>query len=352
MKKLIYILVVVVVLGAVGFKLMSNKEQMAANAAVADIKSTAIPVAVTEVESAKLDKSFTAQGNFAPIQSLTLLSETQGQIQKVLKRKGDKVRAGELLVQVESNTAAADLATAQTNAEKAKRDLARFENLAEGDAITKRQLEDVRLQAKSTEGQLVAARQRLNKTRITAPISGEVNEIYVEVGSFLNPGTKLYDIVNVDKLKLKVKASESEVLLIEKGQKVKVKADAGAGQEYEGVVTAIAAQADPTLKFDVEIEVQNAANNNLRAGMYGTAFFDVADQRDALLLPREAIVGSIQNPSVYVVKDNVASLRKVRVGVVTQHQVEILDGVQPGEQIVRSGQINLRDGMKVTLLKN
>jgi len=350
MKKVIYIVVVLVALAAIGYKLMSNKEQMAANAAVAQIKSDAIPVTLTEVESAKLDKSFTAQGNFAPIQSLTLLSETQGQIKSILKRKGDKVRAGELLVQVESNTMAADLATAQTNAEKAKRDLERFENLAAGDAITKRQLEEARLAAKSTEAQLVAARQRLTKTRITAPISGEINEIYVEVGSYLNPGTKLYDIVNVDKLKLKVKASESEVLLISKGDKVKVKADAGSGQEYEGVVTAIAAQADPTLKFDVEVEVQNAANNNLRAGMYGTAFFEVADQRDAMLLPREAIVGSIQNPSVFVVKDGVASSRKVKVGVVTQDKVEVLDGVQPGEKVVRSGQINLREGIKVSVL--
>ncbi|MBF9254547.1 efflux RND transporter periplasmic adaptor subunit [Pontibacter sp. 172403-2] len=350
MKKVIYIIVALVVLAAVGFKLMSNKEQMAANAAVADIRSDAIPVAITEVTSDKLDKSFMAQGNFAPIQSLTLLSETQGQVQKVYKRKGDKVKAGDLLLKVESNTMAADLATAQTNAEKAKRDLERFENLAAGDAITQRQLEDARLAAKSTHAQLVAARQRLNKTSITAPINGEINEIYVEVGSYLSSGTKLYDIVNVDKLKLQVKASESEVLLINKGDKVTVKADAGAGEEYEGVVTAIAAQADPSLKFDVEIEVKNAADN-LRAGMYGTAFFKVDAQRDAMLLPREAIVGSIQNPSVFVVNNGVANARQVKVGVVTQDKVEILEGVKPGEQVVRSGQINLREGTKVSVLK-
>ncbi|MFD2515359.1 efflux RND transporter periplasmic adaptor subunit [Pontibacter locisalis] len=350
MKKVIYIVVVIAILGAIGFKLMSNKEQMAAKAAVAEIKSDAIPVTITEVKTERLDKSFTAQGNFAPVQSLTLLSETQGQIKNVLKRKGDKVKAGELLTVVESNTMAADLATAQTNAEKARRDLERFENLAAGEAITQRQLEDARLAAKSTQAQLVAARQRLNKTKITAPISGEINEIYIEVGSFLNPGTRLYDIVNVDKLKLKVKVNESEVLLINKGDKVTVKADAGSGQEYEGVVTAIAAQADPTLKFDVEVEVKNSAANNLRAGMYGTAFFDVAAQRDAQLLPREAIVGSIQNPSVYVIKDGKAYIRPVKAGTVTQDKVEILEGLQAGEKVVQSGQINLREGTKVSVL--
>ncbi|WP_210465816.1 MULTISPECIES: efflux RND transporter periplasmic adaptor subunit [Rufibacter] len=352
MKKLIYILVVVVLIGAVAYTLNKNKKEMTEKAAVAEIKSEAIPVTLTEVQSAKLDKSFTAQGNFRPVQSLTLYSETAGQIQRVLKRKGDKVRAGELLVQVEDNTMSANLATAQANYQKAQKDLERMKNLAAGDAITKRQLEEAQINVASTRAQLVAARQNQGNTRVTAPISGEINEMYIEVGSFLTPGnTKMYDIVNVDRLKLNVKVSEAEVLLISRGQKVKVTANAGGAQEYEGTVTAIGAAADPTLKFDVEVEVKNAANNNLRAGMYGTAFFQVADQRDALLLARESIVGSIQDPSVYVVKDNKAYLRKVKVGVVTQDQVEILDGIQPGEKVVQSGQINLREGIQVTTLK-
>jgi membrane fusion protein (multidrug efflux system) len=353
MKKLIYILLAVVLIGAVAYTLNKNKKEMTAKAAVAEIKSEAIPVTLTEVTSAKLDKSFTAQGNFKPVQSLTLVSEISGQIQRVLKRKGDKVRAGELLLQVEDNTSNANLATANANYQKAQKDLERMKNLIAGDAVTKRQLEDAQINVNATRAQLVAARQNQGNTRVTAPINGEINEMYIEVGSYLNAnaGTRMYDIVNVDRLKLNVKASESEVLLINKGQKVKVTANAGGAQEYEGTVKAIGAAADASLKFDVEIEVKNTANNNLRAGMYGTAFFPVNAQRDALLLPREAIVGSIQDPSVYVVKDNKAYLRKVKVGIVTQDQVEILDGVQPTEQVVRSGQINLREGIQVTPLK-
>jgi membrane fusion protein, multidrug efflux system len=350
MKKLIYILVVVAVIGAIAFTLMNNKKEMAAKAAVADIKSDAISVALTEAKTARIDKSFTAQGNFEPIQTLVLMSETNGQIKQVLKRKGDRVRAGEVLLRVEASTMNADLATAQANYEKAKRDLGRYENLAAGEAITKRQLEEARVGVKTTEAQLVGARQRLNKTRITAPISGEINEIYVEVGSYLNPGTKLYDIVNVDKLKLTVKAGEREVLLIRKGDKVSVQADVNATEKYTGTVTAIAAQADASLKYDVEIEVKNPGENSLRAGMYGTAFFEIADQRDALLLPREAIVGGLQDPSVYVVENDIARLRKVKIGTVTQDQVEIVEGLTAGQKVVRSGQINLQDGLKVKSL--
>jgi RND family efflux transporter MFP subunit len=350
MKKLIYILVVVAVIGAIAFTLMNNKKEMAAKAAVAEIKSDAISVALTEAKSARIDKSFTAQGNFKPVQTLTLMSETQGQIKQVLKRKGDKVRAGELLLQVEANTVSADLSALQANYEKAKRDLGRYENLASGEAITKRQLEEARLNVKSIESQLVSARQRVNKTRITAPISGEINEIYVEVGSYLGVATKLYDIVNVDKLKLNVKVGEREVLLIRKGDKVNVKADVNATETFTGTVTAIAAQSDASLKYDVEIEVKNPGQNSLRAGMYGTAFFEIADQRDALLLPREAIVGGLQDPAVYVVENDIAHLKKVKIGTVTQEQVEIVEGLAAGQKVVRSGQINLQDGMKVKSL--
>ena len=237
MKKLIYILIVVVLIGAVAFTLMNNKKEMAVKAAVAEIKSDAISVQLTEAKTARIDKSFTAQGNFEPIQSLTLMSETWGQIKRVLKRKGDRVRAGELLVQVEGNTMNADLSALQANYEKAKRDLGRFENLAAGEAITKRQLEDVRLQVKTIESQLVNARQRVNKTRITAPISGEINEIYVEVGSYLGIATKLYDIVNVDRLKLNVKVGEREVLLVRKGDKVAVRADVNTTETFQGTAT-------------------------------------------------------------------------------------------------------------------
>lgn len=351
MKKVIYILIAVVIIGAIAFKLKTNKAKMAEKAAVSEIKSDAISVQLTQPETGKIDKSFTAQGNFEPLQSLSLMSETTGQIQKIFKRKGDKVRAGEVLIQVEANTMNADLQTSQANYEKAKRDLGRFENLAAGEAITKRQLEDARMAVQTTQSQLVAARQRAAKTRITAPISGEINEIYVEVGSYLGVATKLYDIVNVSSLKLNVKVDESQVLLINKGDKVNVKADASGAQTYPGTVTAIAAQADNSLKYDVEIEVKNPEKNSLRAGMYGTASFEIADTRDALLIPREAIVGSIQDPSVFVVQNGIAKLKKIKIGTVTQDKVEVKEGLTAGEQVVKTGQINLRDGLKVEAIK-
>ncbi|AHM60300.1 RND family efflux transporter, MFP subunit [Flammeovirgaceae bacterium 311] len=351
MKKVIYIVLVLLVLGAIGFTLANNKKEMATAAAVASQTSKAIPVVLTTPKTGAIDRAFSVNGTFEPIQSLSLMSETQGQVIKLNKRKGEAVKAGEVLVQVENDVLRANVITAQANYEKSKKDLARFENLASGDAITQRQLEDVKLGFQNAEANLIMARQRLEKSRIVAPISGIINESYIEIGSFLNPGTKLFDIVNVDKLKLNAKVSEREVMLIQNGSQAKVSPNVMTDKTFEGIITAIGANADRSLKYDVEIQVNNTKETALRAGMYGSAFFEIADTRQALLLEREAIATSLQNPKVFVIKEGKAYMKDVTIGAVANNKVEITSGLAEGEQVVLSGQINLREGTAVSVMK-
>ncbi len=351
MKKVIYIVLVLLALGGIAVTLANNKKEMATAAAVASQTSKAIPVVLTTAAVGNIDRSFSINGTFAPIQSLTLMSETQGQVIKLNKRKGEAVKAGEVLAQVENEVLRANLITAQANHEKFKRDLERFENLAAGDAITQRQLEEVKLGYENAQASLIMARERLQKSRIVAPISGIINESYIEIGSFLNTGTKLFDIVNVDKLKLNAKVSEQEVLLIQKGTKAKVSPNVMPEKQFEGTITALGASADKSLKYDVEIQVDNTKETALRAGMYGRAFFEIADTRQALLIEREAIATSLQNPKVYVVQDGKARLKEVTVGAVANNKVEITGGLSAGEQVVLSGQINLREGTPVAVIK-
>lgn len=351
MKKILYIALVVLALGAIGFTLANNKKEMKAAAAVASQTSQSIPVVLTSPKTSAIDRSFAVNGTFAPIQSLALTSETQGQVLRLNKRKGDAVKAGEVLAQVENEVLRANVITAQANYEKFKKDLERFENLAAGNAITQRQLEDVKLGYQNAEANLIMARERLEKSRIVAPISGIINESYIEIGSFLNPGTKLFDIVNVEKLKLNAKVSEQEVMLIQNGTKAAVRVNVMPEKSFEGTITAIGASADKALKYDIEIQVDNTSETALRAGMYGSANFSISDTRPALLLEREAIATSLQNPQVWVVQNGKAHLKAVTVGAIAGNKVEITAGLSEGEQVVRSGQINLREGTQVAAIQ-
>ena len=116
------------------------------------------------------------------------------------------------------------------------------------------------------------------------------------------------------------------------------------------MINFIAPKSDNTLNYPVEIEVQNAAKNTLRAGMYATAIFEFPKQAPQLLIPRTAFAGGVNSNQIFVLEsDTIAKLRNVVSGRIIGEQVEILDGLKEGETIIVSGQINLVDG---TLVKS
>jgi membrane fusion protein (multidrug efflux system) len=100
----------------------------------------------------------------------------------------------------------------------------------------------------------------------------------------------------------------------------------------------------------VEIELANDRAKPLRAGMYGTVTFEFSKEREAILASRKSITGSIKDPHVFVVENGKAILRPVVTGTVTDNEVEILSGLNPGDMVIVSGQVNLENGSPVTMI--
>ena len=194
---------------------------------------------------------------------------------------------------------------------------------------------------------------RVKNTNVKATIAGVINKRNIEPGSVVAPGTPLFDIVNVSKLKLKVAVNENEIVNLKVGQNVKVTASVLPNEEFVGKISFIAPKADASLNFPVEIEVSN--NNKLRAGMYGTAVFssskDTGATKALAVIPAKAFINGVSSNKVFVVENNVAKLTDVVSGRVVGDYVEILSGLKQGATVVTSGQINLTDGAKVKVVK-
>ena len=106
------------------------------------------------------------------------------------------------------------------------------------------------------------------------------------------------------------------------------------------------------MNFPVEIEITNNANNDLKAGMYGTAVFKSAQQTQKMtVVPRNAFVGSVSSNQVFVVDNGIAKLKKVTAGRILGDKVEIIDGLSDGETVITTGQINLQEGNTVEVIK-
>jgi RND family efflux transporter MFP subunit len=355
MKKNITIgLVIIASLALIAFILMKNKDANAEKIAIVAEKNASVSVKVANVKTEEITLDFVANGNFEPKQELAFSAEKSGKVISVLVREGDRVSVGQTLAIMRGDAININAQAAEAGYMNAKSDYNRFENAYKTGGVTKQQLDQAKVALTNADANYRQAKLNVGDTRIKAPISGIINKRFIEPGSMLAamPATQLFEIVNVNTLKLTVTVNESQVVNLKKGTPITVTSSVYPGQEFNGKIIFIAAKADSSLNFPVEIEISNNVNNDLKAGMYGTAVFKSDQQKQTMtVIPRNAFVGSVSSNQVFVVENGKAFLKTVTAGRILGDKVEILAGLSDGEQVITTGQINLQEGTKVEVIK-
>jgi len=349
MKKLIIILLTLTGTAAIGYTLYNNKASLEQEAELAMVRSEFIPVTLEKATFLSTDRSFEANGTFEAFQELTVMAEASGKVVEIAKRKGDYVKKGDLLVRLDDRLIRTEYTVAALNLEQYQNDLKRFINLAETDAVTKKQLEDMIRAEKIAAAQLEAIEKRMEDTRIQAPISGFINADYYEPGTLVNPGMPVADIINKSPLKLNVRVSEEEVTALRKGEKVKVGINAIPQEALEGTVDFISDKADAAFRYEIVILVQAPNDSPVKPGMFGTAQFGAKSDQEVLVISRKAVSGGLKNPGVFTVKDGKALFKPVEIRPLNATQVEVLSGLQAGEEIIADGLINIKEGTPVQI---
>lgn len=342
--------VVVAVLVAIVAKLSANKKQFNESIAFAQRKVENIPVSVISVEKGILSEDVVATGTLEASEVLNLVSETQGKIIRKYKEKGDKVAVGDVIAKVDDEVISANVLTAEANYAQFEKDVDRLTRLAEQNAVTKRDLEQTTIGMKKAKADLINARKALDNTSIKSPIQGIINNDFVTEGQFLSGGTKVCEIVNNNQLKLNIKITEFEVYKIETGQEVEIRLSVFPDKKFTGKITAIAEKADAAMKFNVEITLDNDVEAHLRSGLYAEAFLPVKNQ-EHLIINKACILGSMEQPSVYVAQSGKAIKRQIVTGQSTDKKIEVLSGLNEGDQVIASGQLNLKDGDDINVIK-
>jgi len=352
-RGIIIVVVLIVVIGAIALVLKNNKKNNDAKTAIVAQGSGAVSVRIAAVKKQAVDLDFSANGNFTPFTELNFLSENAGRVSKIYVDEGDRVSKGQVLARIDAEILNTDKETAQATLQNAIRDEARYASSFQTGGVTQQQLDQAKLATQNARLRLQSSQRRVSDANIKSPINGIVNKRYIEVGAFVTAqGTQLFELVDVSKLKLKVNVNESQVASLKVGNTVQIKSNVFPADNFAGKITFIAAKADNTLNFPIEIQVENNKANTIKAGMYGTAIFKFPAQAPTITVPRSAFVGSVSSNQIFVLDGgNKAKIRKVVAGRILGENVEILDGLKEGETAIVSGQINLTDGTLVAPIK-
>lgn len=350
-RRIITIAIVVLATSAIVLRLASNKKGFDQQLKMVSEFSSAIPVNTDTVKYKSFVSDFQENGTFQANRELSITSETQGKVVSISSKTGDYVKAGQVLVSVENEVYKSQLDMARSDLEKAENDRRRFEELSKGDAATVQQFEAVKQTYINAQSAFASVKKQYDNSFLKAPFNGTLTKQYVEKGSYLMPGSPAFDMVEIGKLKLVVKLSGEELKNVQKGQAVKVTADLFPDATFNGTVSAIVVKADLSKRYGVEITVDNRRDNEIKPGMTGVAAFSGLVGSQALVIPRKAISGSIKNPEIFVIKGNSVVLQRISVLPLDDKNVIVSKGLNAGDVIVVSGQINLVDGSKITVNK-
>jgi RND family efflux transporter MFP subunit len=347
MKRIKIIGVIVVVIGIIIGMLLHNKSLMAAKSK--NEKIEAYPVTVAEIGYQNVTNNLELVGTITANNDVAIVSEAQGRVVKVMTQVGDFKPAGSVLFLLDDELKLESYKTAEVNYLKAKKDFDRYDALYKNKSVTDAQYDQSKIAAQAAESQYVLAKREYNDTKVTTPISGIVTARIVDQGNFVTKNTVVANVVDISKLKVKLNVAEKDAFRLKPGDNVEVRTDVYQGYVFSGKISFISAKGDEAHTYPVEITLSNPKDHQLKAGMFGRISFTSIKNSELLVIPREALVGSIKDAKVFTVENGIAKRHSVVIGNAYESQLEIISGLKSGDKIVVSGQNNLTDNDKVVV---
>jgi len=330
-----------------------NASASAASGPVAAGKSQgsapAVMVEAVTAATAPMPQSITAVGSLRSDESVTLRPEVAGRVSAIGFQEGRPVSKGAMLVKLDPAINEAEVLQAKANLTLAKAKYDRAVDLQKQGFISGQARDEAENSLKVMEASVALAAARLAKMEIRAPFSGLIGLRSVSIGDYVKEGQDMVNLESIDPLKVDFRVPEIYLKQVQVGQKLEVSLDALPGRKYEGTVSAINPLVDAAGRaIVIRAQVRNA-DTALRPGMFARVKLLTKDERDALVLPEQALVPQGEEQYVFRVIDGKAARTKVELGQRRDGRVEVVKGVAPGETIVTAGQLKLRDGMPVTL---
>ena len=312
-------------------------------------KKTNVRVQEVYLESFSIQSTYV--GNLLPNQRLIMRSEIDGVIENIYFVEGEEIVINKKLVDISTKELSLKLKIALADSKLAESNLNRDEKLAKKNLISNSQLDQTRTFAERALLNKELAKISLNKSLINSPLKGTVKTRFVKVGEFVRKGDRLAEILEVDRILVKVNIPEQEILQIKIGQKVDISLYILENKKFEGQVKKIGLEADASNRtFPVQIEVDNR-ERELRPGMLARVTFTQRVDKDQVVVPRHTIMERDTGRIVYVVDNGKAFQREVSIGISQREKVQILMGLNKGEQLVVEGHTKLTDGEEITIVQ-
>lgn len=346
-KKILIAIIVLIVVGFIIYpKLDLNKEdeQPAATATA----SAKLPVTAVVIKQTSLDNNLRATGSLLPNESVVLNAEVSGIVESIHFKEGQQVKKGQLLVQLNDDEIRAEIEKLQYT-KKLNEDIEyRQKQLLEREAISKEEYETALTTLNTTLSDIKVRQVQLDKHQIRAPFDGIIGLRSVSVGSYLTPGDDIATLYNINPIKIDFSVPGKYSAEVNAGDKVSFTSDAY-NEPFTGEIYAIEPQIDPKTRSLKIRALSDNKENKLLPGQFVSIDLTLDRYESTIMIPTEAVIPELKGKKVFVYRNGVAETQPIETGIRTADQLQVISGLSPGDTLITSGMLQLRQGMEVEI---
>ncbi|MBL9214942.1 MAG: efflux RND transporter periplasmic adaptor subunit [Opitutaceae bacterium] len=340
--------VVVLMLGAIKVAQFSEMSK---------IDHSVPPVAVSTIgaEAVNWQPTLKSIGTLAPVEGVMISADADGTVMRIGAESGSAVKAGDMLVELDTSVETAQLHSAEARANLSRINLDRARELWDRNATAKSEYDAVEAAAKQAVADVAALKAQIAKKQVRAPFDGRVGIRLVNVGQFVGRGQALLPLQKLDPIYVNFNVPQRQLPAIALGQAVSVSIDAFP-KPFAGRITAINSEVDSaTRNISVQATLANP-DEVLRAGMFARVEVQLPAAEELVVVPATAIAYASYGNSVFVVENmkdkegkEYLGVRQqfVKLGATRGDQIAVTGGLKPGEQVVSAGVFKLRNGAHV-----
>ncbi|MEX0944358.1 MAG: efflux RND transporter periplasmic adaptor subunit [Balneolaceae bacterium] len=314
-----------------------------------------MPVETVTIVTGMFEDYIRLSGTVEALEDATISSESSGRILSIRDR-GDRVQKGDILAQLDDRVIKSQFDAAKTGYELAEDTFNRLEALYADSIISTQDFRSARAQRDQAKAQLELAEKQLMDARIEAPFSGRIESRFVQNGELVNPGVPVVRLVNSERVRILSGIPEGYSGEISEGSQVEIYFRSLGLEPIVSEITYAGNVIDPdTRTYTVEVELNNS-NELIKPDMVVDLQIKKSTLENVIIVPRTAVLRNEQGMSVFRSRDvngiKVAELVDVRTGSSSGALVQILNGLQDGDEIVVSGMRTLSNGDELNVLSN
>ncbi len=335
---------------AVAFSLWLNRPQDVAAPQGMGMRAGGPVTVITEsVRVQAMTREIEALGTAQASESVMVTPRVSGRVARIRFDEGQFVEAGTIMVELEANEQLAALAEANANLVESRNQFERAASLFDQRVVSQSQLQELESRMKADAARVAAAEARLADYQIRAPFAGRVGLRRISVGSLVGPNDPITTLDDTRIIKLDFAVPEAFLSSIDMGAAISAESIAFPDQAFSGVVESIDSRVDPiTRSVTVRAAVPNP-EGRLRPGMFLSVQL-AQQERQAAIIPEAALVPEQNRQFVFVISEGVAQRREVITGRRGVGVVEVMQGLEAGEEIVVEGTQKVRPGSPVRAL--